>query len=324
MVASSPPEPTRGARRVHVVDSHTEGEPTRVVVSGGPTLGDGSMSDRRDRFRERYDSFRRAVVCEPRGSEPLVGALLASPHDPAHSAGVVFFDNAGYLGMCGHGTIGLVVTLQHLGRLRPGPSLIETPVGPVRTELGEGNRVTVENVRSFRTRARVTVEVPEYGAALGDVAFGGNWFFIIDSSPQELRIGNVRELTEYSLAVRSALGRAGITGGDGSPIEHVELCGPPERTENHARNFVLCPGGAYDRSPCGTGTSAKMACLVADGLLKTGDAWRQEGILGGVFEGRAEPAPDGIRPRITGSAHITSESDLILDEDDPYCYGVPS
>ena len=312
-----------GIRRVRVVDSHTEGEPTRVVVAGGPDLGSGPLSDRRDRFRDRHDAFRRALVTEPRGSEAMVGALLCTPHEPASSTGVVFFNNAGYLGMCGHGTIGVVATLAHLGRLGPGRSAVDTPVGSVPTELREDGAVTFWNVPSYRSRARVPLEVPGFGPVVGDVAWGGNWFFLIDGGPFPLRLGNVDSLTSYCRAVRTALVRDGVTGDGGAEIDHIEVSGPPERSENSGRNFVLCPGGAYDRSPCGTGTSAKMACLVADGRLAEGAPWRQEGILGGVFEGRADRLPSGIRPRITGTAHLTAETDLLLDERDPLCYGVP-
>jgi 4-hydroxyproline epimerase len=295
-----------------------------VVVRGGPVLGDGPLSERRERFRQSHDAFRRAMVNEPRGWDAIVGALLCTPHDPAHSAGVLFFNNAGYLGMCGHGTIGLVVTLEYLGRLQPGRNTIETPVGPVLTELHEHGRVTVWNVPSFRTRARVPLEVPGLGPIVGDVAWGGNWFYLVDGCPIDLRVRNVQALTEYCRTIKAALARDGITGGDGRGIDHIELSGPPERAENHGRNFVLCPGDAYDRSPCGTGTSAKMACLFADGKLKAGETWRQEGILGSVFEGRAEVVSSGIRPSITGAAHITGEGDLLLDERDPFCYGAPT
>ncbi|MCI4339259.1 MAG: proline racemase family protein [Thermoplasmata archaeon] len=310
-------------RRVQVVDSHTEGEPTRVVVRGGPELGDGPLPDRRDRFRAGHDRFRRALVTEPRGTEGMVGALLCAPHDPASAFGVIFFDNAGYLGMCGHGTIGLVVTLAHLGRLTAGRTTIDTPVGPVPAELHADGTVTFWNVASFRRRAAVPLDVPGFGSTVGDVAWGGNWFFLIDSSPVALRVDHAETLTGYCRAVRAALARSAITGDGGAPIDHIELSGPAERSENDARNFVLCPGDAYDRSPCGTGTSAKMACLVADGRLKEGTSWRQEGILGGVFEGRADPSPSGIRPRITGVAHITGEAELLLDDRDPLGYGVP-
>jgi 4-hydroxyproline epimerase len=315
--------PSHRYRHVHVVDSHTEGEPTRVVVRGGPDLGGGSVAGQRDRFRAEYDGFRRAVVGEPRARPPFVGALLCPPLDPTHATGVVFFNNAGFLGMCGHGTIGLVATLAHLGRIGTGRATVETPVGDVRTELDPDGRVTFWNVPSYRARTGVRVDVPEFGPATGDVAWGGNWFFLVGRSPFDLRPSLVPELTRYCSAVRTALARQGITGADGAPIDHVELTGPPEHPENDARNFVLCPDGEYDRSPCGTGTSAQMACRVADGTLPIGRPWRQEGTLGGVFEGVAEPAPVGIVPRIRGRAHLTGEADLLLDEHDPFANGTP-
>jgi 4-hydroxyproline epimerase len=310
-------------RRVRVIDSHTAGEPTRVVVDGGPDLGTGPMAARRDRFESEHDTFRRALVSEPRGSETVVGALLLPPEDPAHTTGLIFFNNAGYLGMCGHGTIGVVTTLGYLGRLNGRPVSIETPVGTVNAEMRDDGRVSFRNVASYRARAGVELDVPGYGRVTGDVAWGGNWFFLTDHAPVELTIHRVRELTAYTAAVRDALQRGGVTAENGAPIEHVEVFGPPERPENDSRNFVLCPGGAYDRSPCGTGTSAKIAALVEDGRLAPGTTWRQEGILGTVFEAVAEPAPRGVLPRITGAAYLTADAQLLLDERDPLCYGVP-
>jgi 4-hydroxyproline epimerase len=310
-------------RKVRVIDSHTAGEPTRVVVEGGPDLGRGSVADRLDRLRSDHDRFRRALVTEPRGGDTIVGALLLPPEDPAHTAGVVFFNNVGYLGMCGHGTIGVVTTLDYLGRLDGGPVRLETPVGLVEAARHPDGRVSFRNVPSYRNRAGVEVPVPGHGTVVGDVAWGGNWFFLTDTAPCELRRSRVRELTEYTEAVRAALARIGVTGDRGAPIDHIELSGPPEHAENSGRNFVLCPGGAYDRSPCGTGTSAKVAALVEDGRLAIGATWRQEGILGTTFDAVAEPAPRGIVPRITGTAYVTAESELVLDERDPLCYGVP-
>jgi 4-hydroxyproline epimerase len=310
-------------RKVRVIDSHTAGEPTRVVIEGGPDLGDGPVARRLDLLRTRHDDFRRAVVTEPRGGDPIVGALLLPPEDPAHTGGVLFFNNVGYLGMCGHGTIGVVTTLAYLGRLDGDPVRLETPVGLVEAERGPDNRVSFRNVPSFRSRANIAVEVPGHGRIVGDVAWGGNWFFLTDQAPCELRRSRVRELTEFTEAVRAALARSGVTGDGGAPIDHVEVSGPPERAENSGRNFVLCPGGAYDRSPCGTGTSAKVAALVEDGRLAIGARWRQEGILGTTLDAVAEPAPRGIVPRITGTAYVTAESELVLDERDPLCYGVP-
>jgi 4-hydroxyproline epimerase len=303
--------------RVAVVDSHTGGEPTRVVVTGCPDLGGGTVADRLPRFRDAFDTFRSAVVCEPRGSDVLVGALLCEPSAPSCAAGVIFFNNVGYLGMCGHGTIGLVATLAHLGRIAPGEHHIETPVGVVRTWRGEDGGVTVENVRSYRKARGVSINVPGYGPVTGDVAWGGNWFFLCDDHGQRLAIDNVAALTEFAGAVRRAVNR------EFPEVDHIELFGPPSGPYADGRNFVLCPGGAYDRSPCGTGTSAKIACLYADGKLGEGQVWRQEGILGSVFEATAMPADDGgIIPRITGRAYVTTEATLILDPDDPYCWGI--
>lgn len=312
-----------GVTRVKIVDSHTAGEPTRMVVAGAPDLGPGSLSLRRLRFDRDGDAFRRAVVTEPRGSDVLVGGLLLPPEHSRCAAGVVFFNNVGSLGMCGHGTIGLVATLAHLGRLRPGPASIDTPVGEVTTELRANGEVAVRNVESWRERAAVRLDVPGVGPVVGDLAWGGNWFFLIDGAPAPLVPSEVGRLTEYCLAVRRGLVRSGITAPDGSEVDHIEMSGPPADSRHNARNFVLCPGGAYDRSPCGTGTSAKMACLAADGRLRPGDVWRQEGILGTVFEGTIEGTTRGVRPTIVGRAYVTGEGELLLDDRDPFRNGIP-
>jgi 4-hydroxyproline epimerase len=326
--------------RIEVIDSHTAGEPTRCVVTGGPDLGSGTLAERLERFRQYHDSYRRAILCEPRGSDVIVGALLAEPFDPACAAGVIFFNNSGYLGMCGHGMIGVGVTLAHLKRITPGEHLIETPVGIVNITLHSNERVTVRNVPAYRLRSGVTVEVPEYGAVTGDVAWGGNWFFLVRQHSFELaRRLNVRDvelLTAFTWEIRRALNKAGVTGANDAEIDHIELFTNAEDPANNSRNFVLCPGKAYDRSPCGTGTSAKMACLAADGKLNRGQRWRQEGILGTVFEGSFEFEADAsapetasaahaprIRPSIMGSAYITAESTLVFDSIDPFRLGVP-
>ncbi|MGA8275777.1 MAG: proline racemase family protein [Thermoplasmata archaeon] len=309
-------------QRVHVVDSHTAGEPTRVVMSGGPDLGVGPLAERLLRLRELHDNFRRAIINEPRSSGVVVGALLVPPERASSSAAVIFFNNSGYLGMCGHGTIGVVATLAHLGQLRPGRHMIETPVGTVEAVLHTSGDVSVRNVPCWRSRAGVEVEVPDYGKIVGDVAWGGNWFFLSEGAPCGLTLANVEVLTAYAKAIRAELEWGRITGTDSAPIDHIEISGPPARAENQSRNFVLCPGGEYDRSPCGTGTSAKIACLVADGKLREGQVWRQEGILGTVFEGRAEQADGKLRPRIRGSAYITGEGDLLFDPRDPFVEGI--
>jgi 4-hydroxyproline epimerase len=312
--------------RVRVLDSHTGGEPTRVVLAGGPELGLGTPAERLARLRSEYDHFRSAVVSEPRGSEAMVGALLCETDRRDCAAGVIFFDNAGYLGMCGHGSMGVVVSLAHLGRIGAGFHRLESPVGVVTAELHRDGRVTIANVPSYRLSAGVEVTVPGLGRVTGDVAWGGNWFFLVDvtEGPIPLDLAHVEPLTDFAWRVRRALGAAGITGAGGAEIDHVELFAPATRAERGSRNFVLCPGKAYDRSPCGTGTSAKLSCLYADGELGPGETWRQESITGSVFHAAFtvdEERPGAIFPRITGSAHVTGETELILDARDPLRWG---
>jgi len=310
---------------IRVLDSHTAGEPTRVVIEGGPDLGKASLAERLRRFANEYDDFRSVVVNEPRGSDVLVGALLSEPTDPSCAAGVLFFNNVGYLGMCGHGTIGVVTTLAFLGRIRPGVHRIETPVGIVGTVLHDDGTVTVENVASYRYRHGVAVDVPGHGKVEGDVAWGGNWFFLVGHAPIEITLANQEALTSFAKAVRRALRNQGITGANDAEIDHVELFSSSPSPGVDSRNFVLCPGDAYDRSPCGTGTSAKLACLAADGKLAPGQVWRQEGILGTAFEGSYKMQNGSlpqIIPSITGSAFITAESTLFLHPLDPFRTGI--
>jgi len=261
-------------------------------------------------------------VKEPRGSDVIVGALLCKPSDPGCDIGVIFFNNIGYIGMCGHGTIGVVASLAHLGRIRPGVLRIETPVGMVSAELLPSGEVVVANVVSYRAHKDVSVEVPGIGRVCGDVAWGGNWFFLVDQHGLEIRLSNVEALTDYAIRVRCALGRNGVRGDNGAEIDHVELTSPADPEQADARNFVLCPGNAYDRSPCGTGTSAKLACLTEDGKLREGQQWRQQGILGSIFRGWVEVKEGRIHPFILGAAHVTAESSLIIDESDPFAWGI--
>ena len=310
------------SKRIKVIDSHTAGEPTRVVISGGPDLGSDALAKRLERFRNEHDDFRCAVVNEPRGSDAIVGALLCEPVDKSCVTGVIFFNHVGYLGMCGHGTIGVAATLAHLNRIGPGTHRIETPVGVVVAQLDDKGEVEVANVPSYRMAAKVTVDVPRFGPVTGDIAWGGNWFFLVNDHGQNLVLENLETLMNFTCSVREALAKAGITGSDGHEIDHVELFGPSELTGVDSKNFVLCPGKAYDRSPCGTGTSAKLACLFADGKLTEGQTWRQESIVGSVFEGSISVVDNVVHPKIKGSAFITAESDLILDERDPFAMGI--
>ncbi len=308
---------------IKVVDSHTEGEPTRLVVSGFPDLGGGSMAERLGRFRRDHDHLRRAIVLEPRGHDAVVGALLCEPLDPGAAAGLIFFNNAGYLGMCGHGTVGAAVTLAWLGRLKPGRHRFETPVGDVSVELVSANEAVVDNVESHRHARDVRLDVPGIGEVTGDVAFGGNWFFLVREAPVPVEFARLADLTEAAGRVREALARAGVTGAGGAEIDHVEFFGPPAFPGAHSRNFVLCPGGAYDRSPCGTGSSAKLACLAADGRLAPGETWVQESIIGSRFEMSYRPSPaGGILPTIRGRAFVVAEATLVRDPADPFADGI--
>jgi 4-hydroxyproline epimerase len=308
---------------MRVIDSHTEGEPTRVIVEGGPDLGDGSLRERIERFASDFDHVRRHVILEPRGSDALVGALLCEPTSDDCAAGVLFFNNRGYLNMCGHGSIGVAVTLAHLGRIGRGVVKLETTVGVVAVELVDDNTVTVENVPSYRHAHGVSVEVPEVGRVTGDIAWGGNWFFLVKDAPCPLDLAHERELTGTALRIQAALRDQGITGADGGEIDHIEFFSAPGDTTADSRNFVLCPGGAYDRSPCGTGTSAKLACLAADGLLEPGAEWVQESVIGSRFRASYRLADDGsIIPSITGRAFICAETTLVQQPGDPFAAGI--
>lgn len=314
--------------RIRVIDSHTGGEPTRLVIDGFPDLGNGSMAERKQLLAEQYDAWRAACVLEPRGSDVLVGALLCPPVDPDACAGVIFFNNTGYLGMCGHGTIGLIASLAHLGKIGPGIHAIETPVGTVQATLHDDGSVSVRNVPAYRYRKAASLQVPGIGLVVGDIAWGGNWFFLVAEHGLAISGDNLDALTAYTVAIQKALEDQGIRGEDGGLIDHIELFADDEKTDS--RNFVLCPGKAYDRSPCGTGTSAKLACLAADGKLQPGQVWRQSSVIGSEFEGCYERLDQGtdqsaeqvIVPTIRGRAYISAEATLILQSDDPFAWGI--
>lgn len=308
---------------VRAIDSHTEGEPTRVIVAGGPDLGGGPLIERRERFRKQHDVFRRAVTLEPRGSDALVGALLVEPTDPDCVAAVIYFNNVGYLGMCGHATIGVVATLASIGRVHVGPGKLETPVGVVGFDyLGDG-RVRFSNVPCRRFRKDVAVTLDDGRIVRGDVAWGGNWFYVVHEHGETLTFDRLEALLTTTRSIRRGLVREGVTGEGGAEIDHIELAEPDPSGVAHKRNFVLCPGGEYDRSPCGTGTSATLACLADDGKIAPGELFRQRGIVGGIFEGSVQPdGADGWIPTISGSAFVTAETTLRFDPLDPFRTGI--
>ncbi len=312
---------------MRIIDSHTAGEPTRVIIEGGPDLGTGSIAERRERFVNEFDAVRSFCVNEPRGHDAIVGALLCEPVNPDCAAGVIFFNNVGTIGMCGHGTIGLAVTLAHLGRIGAGVHRLETPVGEVSFELRSANEVDIQNVPSYRYRKDISICVPGVGQVKGDIAWGGNWFFLCSESPHPLHLKHLTSLTASAQAIADALWAQGIYGEDGGRIDHIEFFGAPVAADADSRNFVLCPGGAYDRSPCGTGTSAKLACLAADGKLAPGDWWVQESVIGSRFDGQyswadATGATARVIPRIRGRAYVVADSRLLADSADPFAHGI--
>ena len=304
-------------QQIEVIDSHTGGEPTRLVLEGGPELGNGPLADRVRLFRERHDRFRSAVVGEPRTSDVVVGALLVAPHDRDCQFGLIFFNNVGYLGMCGHGLIGVVVSLAYAGRLQPGAVRFDTPAGPVAAVLTADGEVTFDNVPSYRREKNLALPVPGIGEVKCDLAWGGNWFCLIEDHQQRLALTEVAQLTDYCSRIRQALTDAGHP-----EIDHVELFGPATQAGASGKSFVLCPGKAYDRSPCGTGTSAKLACLAADGKLAPGAEWVQESIVGSTFKAKYRPQGEKIIPTITGRAHVTGRGTLLLDAADPFAWGI--
>ena len=307
---------------MHVIDSHTGGEPTRVILDGVPELGTGSLADRARRLATEQEAFYRAIMLEPRGQPAMAGALLVAPVDPSCVTGVIYFDVDAVLGMCGHGTIGLAVTLAHLGRIGVGTHRIETPAGVVKVELHDANTVAVTNIESRRVRRDVSLNIPDHGAITGDIAYGGNWFFIVDPSPIPVTPGNIAAMTGLTIAIREASIAAGAGGEQGEPVDHVILQGHSANGA-HGRNFVLCPDNNYDRSPCGTGSSARLACLAADGQLAAGEEIEQESVIGSSYRLSYQPGSNGgVIPRITGQAFVMAETTLIFDGQDPFRTGI--
>ena len=305
------------------IDSHTEGEPTRVILSGGPNLRAGTVAQQARELLAEHPGFYRSTLMEPRGHDAMVGALLVpSQHDDC-CTGVIYYNPVGNLGMCGHATLGTAVTLAHMGRIEPGLHRFETPVGVVAVELHDAHRASVRNVESYRYRKDVTVEVPELGSVVGDIAWGGNWFFLTKTCPVPLHFDRIEPLTRYARLIMAALRTQGITGEGGGVIDHVEFIGAPHHPDARGRNFVLCPGGAYDRSPCGTGTSAKVACLAADGELAPGEPWVQESIIDSRYTLVYEPGTNGgVIPTVTGTAYVTAVGELVFNAADPYVGGI--
>lgn len=298
---------------ISVIDSHTGGEPTRVVTGGFPELAGASLAERRADLVANHLHIARLIVAEPRGNEAMVAALLVEPEDPGSSAGVIFFDGEAALGMCGHGTIGLVETLRWMGEIDGQQVSVETPVGVVVADLNADGTISITNVVSRRIAKAVELEVPGIGPVVGDVAYGGNTFFLVTTPAMDLD-RPIRELLASAEAIEAQVHAAGFT-----DVDHVELFGRPNHPDANSRSFVLCPSGTYDRSPCGTGTSAKVACLAADGLLEEGEVWIQESITGSIFSAEftwSDRSKREVAPRITGSASVIARGELLMSAEE--------
>lgn len=324
-----------------LIDTHTGGEPTRVVFNDGAFLPDGVNDDAieiRRRLSQEADWIRRSILLEPRGSESMVGALVTLDNSGASSndslkASIVFFNNTGYLGMCGHGLIGVVEAMRYRGDLAPGEHRFATPAGVIVATLHDDNLVSFENVPSYRYRknVRVRINVPASDSSggvrladevVGDIAYGGNWFFLV--KVDSVQANHLASLMRYSLAIKSALQRDEITGADGAEIDHIELCQTYDDDPLGGKTFVLCPGGHYDRSPCGTGTAAKVACLVDDGELSLRQTWTQESIIGSRFTATHRIVDGQTRVTITGRAFVNGETRCVFHNEDPFRFGIGS
>jgi proline racemase len=330
------------AQVVQAVDSHTAGEPTRIVTGGVPPVRGATMADKRAALQRDHDHLRRALVLEPRGHDAIVLAYLLPPCDPAADLGVVFANDAGYLGMCGHGAIGVATVAVALGMVPAVEPVTEvrldTPAGTVRCRVavtaGRPTSVTITNVPSFLFRQRAVVDVHGFGKVAADIAYGGNWFAFVEAEQLGLAVGKVHlpVLMQAATAVREALVRDGVRGvhpdrGESELVDHVKLFVPLDGDEPGARALTLCPGAAYDRSPCGTGTSAKLAVLHAKGELEVGQWFRSESVLGTSFRARIASTTavgrfTAVVPEVEGSAYVTALTQFVIDPNDPCRHGI--
>ncbi|HUI64685.1 MAG TPA: 4-hydroxyproline epimerase [Bacteroidota bacterium] len=321
------------------IDAHTCGNPVRVVVGGGPTLEGGTMSERRQQFLAQYDWIRTALMFEPRGHDMMSGSILYPPISPENDAALLFIETSGCLPMCGHGTIGTAAVLIEHGLVRPhvpGTLRLEVPAGTVeahyRLEDGRVHSVRIVNVPSFAEQMGVQVAVPGIGTLSLDVAYGGNFYGIID--PQEHYQGidqlGVREILRLSPLIRRLVNETHTFVHPQDPtirgLSHIQWTGTPRAKEAHGRNAVFYGEHAIDRSPCGTGTSARMAQWAAKGKLKAGDEFVHESIVGSLFRGRVEGTTkvgtrEAIIPSIEGWVRITGLNTIFVDDDDPFARG---
>ncbi|MFW6692287.1 proline racemase family protein [Streptomyces sp. MAR4 CNX-425] len=330
----------RASRYFTAVDSHTEGMPTRVVTGGVGVVPGATMAERRAYFAEHLDDVRRLLVNEPRGHAAMSGAILQPPTRPDADYGVLYIEVSGLLPMCGHGTIGVATVLVETGMVPVTEPVtrvrLDTPAGPVTAEVavsgGRAESVTFRNVPSFALELDAAVEVPGLGRVTYDMAYGGNFYAILpaDSLGIPFAKAEKQRMLDVGLAIMAAVNEQrrpvhpadpGIAG-----CKHVQLTAPPAGGGADARNAMVIHPGWFDRSPCGTGTSARMAQLYARGELALGADFVNESLLGTLFTGRLEEetAVGGVRaqiPAVTGRAWITGMGQYLLDPEDPFPAG---
>ncbi len=321
------------------IDGHTCGNPVRLVAGGGPLLQGASMIEKRAHFLAEFDWIRTGLMFEPRGHDMMSGSILYPPTRPDCDIAILFIETSGCLPMCGHGTIGTVTMAIENGLVTPktpGVLKLDTPAGVVTAEYEQDGAhvqsVRITNIASFLHAEGLAIDCPGLGRLSVDVAYGGNFYAIVDAQPgyRDMADFSAGQLVELSPRLRRALNerydfvhpeRPEIRG-----LSHILWTGAPTRPEAHARNAVFYGDKAIDRSPCGTGTSARMAQWAAKGRLKPGDAFVHESIIGSLFRGRVEVATHvgdkpAIIPSISGWARMTGYNTIFIDDRDPYAHG---
>lgn len=325
--------------QIKVIDSHTMGEPTRIIYDGFPKLKGNTMMEKKNDLMEHYDFLRTALMLEPRGHRDMFGALLTEPvHEEAHF-GVIFLESNGCLNMCGHGSIGAAAMIVETGMVEVKEPytevVLDAPSGIIRTKVhvveGKAVEVSILNVPAFLYQQNQEIDVPGWGKIPFDISFGGSFFALVDTEKigLSLEIENVNRITELGMALLDRMKEEVEVKHpylDITTVDLVEFYGPSKNTEANMKNCVIFGNAQVDRSPCGTGTSAKIATLYTKGELKIGQEFVYESITGSLFRGEVTKEVEvggykAVIPQITGSAYITGINQYIIDEKDPLAYG---
>lgn len=323
------------------IDAHTCGNPVRVVAGGGPNLVGHNMSEKRQHFLGEYDWIRRGLMFEPRGHDMMSGSILFPPHDPNNDFGILFIETSGCLPMCGHGTIGTITIAIEEGLVTPktpGKVIMEAPAGLVEIEYQQTGKkvdwVRLVNVKSYLAAENLTIDCPELGEITFDVAYGGNFYAIVDPQKNFSGIHNftANKIIQYSQVIRDDINKkypnlfVHPENDTIRDVTHVLWTGDPIDPTSSGRNAVFYGEKAIDRSPCGTGTSARLAQLYAKGKLQVGEEYIHESFIGSKFTGKIESVTtlagkEAIVPSVQGWAVVYGYNNIIIDDDDPYAHG---